>query len=102
MISISLVLNAAKKDVAGVVHAVQGENGARQLDIKICDADGAIMNLAEYTATFYVLKPDDTVVQTPMNVSGDTAKISLGRAKSPRNSPVSARRRKSCSAIFPS
>lgn len=77
MISISLVLNAAKKDVAGVVHAVQGENGARQLDIKICDADGAIMNLAEYTATFYVLKPDDTVVQTPMNVSGDTASVIL-------------------------
>lgn len=77
MIKEQLTLNANIKSVKQIIHATQGENGARVLDITVIGADGEILSLAGCIVSFYVAKNDGQIAMLPATISENTASVVL-------------------------
>lgn len=77
MINEELTLNANIRSVKQIIHATQGENGSRTLEITIIGTDGEILNLDGCTISFYVSKNDGKIAMLPVNISGNTARVTL-------------------------
>lgn len=72
-----MTLNANIRSVKQIIHATQGENGSRTLEITIIGTDGEILNLDGCTISFYVSKNDGKIAMLPVNISGNTARVTL-------------------------
>lgn len=77
MINEELILNANVRSVKQIIHATQGENGSRTLEITMIGTDGEILNLDGCTVSFYVSKNDGKIAMLPAVVSGSTANVTL-------------------------
>lgn len=77
MITEKVMLDASKRGVKEIIHAVQGENDSRTLEFQVYDTSGKIVNLTNATVYFYVQKNDGTIVMLPASISDNTASVVL-------------------------
>lgn len=77
MITEKVMLDASKRGVKEIIHAVQGENDSRTLEFQVYDTSGKIVNLENATVYFYVQKNDGTIVMLPASISDNTASVVL-------------------------
>lgn len=73
----NIALQAWRKDISYILHAVQGESDSRTFNFILYDQTGAVISLAGKTVAFYVQKPDGNIVMLATTTSGSTISVTL-------------------------
>lgn len=73
----NIALQAWRKDISYVLHAVQGESDSRTFNFILYDQTGAVISPTDKTVSFYVQKPDGTTVMLDTTTSGSTISVTL-------------------------
>lgn len=73
----NIALQAWRKDISYVLHAVQGESDSRTFNFILYDQTGAVISLTGKTVAFYVQKPDGNIVMLATTTSGSTISVTL-------------------------
>lgn len=77
MISESITLKTSNDETTTILHAAQGENGAREYFVQIKDSQGKTVNLDGCTAYFYVEKTDGKTVMIDGEIENDIVHFTL-------------------------
>lgn len=77
MTSENIALQAWRKDISYILHAVQGESDSRTFNFILYDQTGAVISPTDKTVSFYVQKPDGTTVMLDTTTSGSTISVTL-------------------------
>lgn len=73
----NIALQAWRKDISYILHAVQGESDSRTFNFILYDQTGAVISLTGKTVAFYVQKPDGNIVMLATTTSGSTISVTL-------------------------
>lgn len=73
----NIALQAWRKDISYILHAVQGESDSRTFNFILYDQTGAVISLAGKSVAFYVQKPDGNIVMLATTTSGSTISVTL-------------------------
>ena len=73
----NIALQAWRKDISYILHAVQGESDSRTFHFILYDQTGAVISPAGKTVSFYVQKPDGNIVMMATTTSGSTISVTL-------------------------
>lgn len=73
----NIALQAWRKDISYILHAVQGESDSRTFNFILYDQTGAVISPTDKTVSFYVQKPDGTTVMLDTTTSGSTISVTL-------------------------
>lgn len=73
----NIALQAWRKDISYILHAVQGESDSRTFNFILYDQTGAVISPAGKTVSFYVQKPDGNIVMLATSTSGSTISVTL-------------------------
>lgn len=73
----NIALQAWRKDISYVLHAVQGESDSRTFNFILYDQTGAVISPTDKTVSFYVQKPDGTTVMLDTTTGGSTISVTL-------------------------
>lgn len=73
----NIALQAWRKDISYILHAVQGESDSRTFNFILYDQTGAVISPAGKTVSFYVQKPDGNIVMLATTTSGSTISVTL-------------------------
>lgn len=73
----NIALQAWRKDISYILHAVQGESDSRTFNFILYDQTGAVISLTGKTVAFYVQKPDGNIVMLATSTSGSTISVTL-------------------------
>lgn len=73
----NIALQAWRKDISYILHAVQGESDSRTFHFILYDQTGAVISPAGKTVSFYVQKPDGNIVMLATTTSGSTISVTL-------------------------
>lgn len=73
----NIALQAWRKDISYVLHAVQGESDSRTFNFILYDQTGTVIPPAGKTVSFYVQKPDGTIAMLATTTSGSTISVTL-------------------------
>ncbi len=77
MIQDALILNTSNKSISTIIHAAQGENGARRYDITLVNDVGEIIDISGCIVNMYVQKNDGTISMLPATIQNNTALVTL-------------------------
>lgn len=73
----NIALQAWRKDISYILHAVQGESDSRTFNFILYDQTGAVISLTGKSVAFYVQKPDGNIVMLATTTSGSTISVTL-------------------------
>lgn len=73
----NIALQAWRKDISYILHAVQGESDSRTFNFILYDQTGTVISPTDKTVSFYVQKPDGTTVMLNTTASGNTISVTL-------------------------
>ena len=73
----NIALQAWRKDISYILHAVQGESDSRTFNFILYDQTGTVISPTDKTVSFYVQKPDGTTVMLATTTSGSTISVTL-------------------------
>ena len=73
----NIALQAWRKDISYILHAVQGESDSRTFHFILYDQTGTVISPAGKTVSFYVQKPDGNIVMLATTTSGSTISVTL-------------------------
>ena len=71
----NIALQAWRKDISYILHAVQGESDSRTFNFILYDQTGTVISPTDKTVSFYVQKPDGTTVMLATTTSGSTISV---------------------------
>lgn len=77
MTSENIALQAWRKDISYILHAVQGESDSRTFNFILYDQTGTVISPTDKTVSFYVQKPDGTTVMLATTTSESTISVTL-------------------------